>query len=79
VMPAPPPRSPVDENKKGTPRFILAALILAVLLVGIAAFWVGQARAERARSRHTDPEAKLFRAAMVLRAQPPAHDVILRG
>jgi hypothetical protein len=52
IMPAPPPRSPVDENRKGTPRFMLAALILAVLLVGIAAFWVGQTQAQRAKSRH---------------------------
>jgi hypothetical protein len=59
VMPAPPPRSPVDENRKGPPRFMLAALILAMLLFGIAAFWVGQTRAERAKVRH---EAMLLRA-----------------
>lgn len=62
VMPVPPPRSPVDENRKGTSRFMLAALIVAVLLFGIAAFWVGQTRAERAKSRHGNPEAKLVHA-----------------
>jgi hypothetical protein len=62
VMPAPPPRSPVDETRKGPPRFMLAALILAVLLFGIAAFWVGQSQAERAKSRHGEPAAGLIRA-----------------
>jgi adenylate cyclase len=69
VMPAPPPRSPVDE-RRGHPRFLLAALILAVLLVGIAAFWAGQTQAERAKSRHGDPEARLLHA--VARPVPPA-------
>jgi len=69
VMPAPPPRSPVDENRKGHPRFLLAALILAVLLVGIAAFWVGKSNAERARSRHGEPEARLLHAACLARLQ----------
>ena len=64
VMPAPPPLSPVDENRKAVPRFMLAALILAVLLVGIAAFWVGQTHGERAKSRHGDPAAMLVRACM---------------
>jgi hypothetical protein len=65
VMPAPPPRSPVDENRKGTPRFMLAALILAVLLFGIAAFWVGQARGERARAHQPGRDAKMMHAAAV--------------
>jgi hypothetical protein len=68
VMPAPPPRSPVDETKRGTPRFVLAALILAVLLFGIAAFWVGQTHAERAKSRQAD--AMLLRAAVICLATP---------
>jgi len=75
VMPAPPPRSPVDENRKGHPRFLLAALILAVVLVGIAAFWAGKSNGERARSRHGDPEAFLLRAACIL----PVQTGILRG
>jgi len=54
AMPAPPPRSPVDENRKGTPRFMLAALILAVLLFGIAAFWVGESHGERQRAGHAE-------------------------
>jgi hypothetical protein len=62
AMPAPPPRSPVDEDKKRTPRFMLAALILTALLVGIAAFWAGESQAERARSRHSDPQARLIHA-----------------
>jgi hypothetical protein len=65
VMPAPPPRSPVDENRKGTSRFVVAALIVAVLLFGIAAFWAGQTQAQRARSRHGNPEAKLIHAAAI--------------
>jgi hypothetical protein len=68
VMPAPPPRSPIDESRKGTPRFMLAALILAVLLAGIAAFWVGQTQAQGAKSRHNDTSAKLIRAAIVASA-----------
>ncbi|HTP33500.1 MAG TPA: hypothetical protein VMJ75_15080 [Candidatus Acidoferrales bacterium] len=65
VMPAPPPRSPIDENRKSTPRFMLAALILAVLLFGIAAFWAGQVRADRARSQQAGPESKLTHAAAI--------------
>ncbi|HTS62819.1 MAG TPA: hypothetical protein VMH28_12405 [Candidatus Acidoferrales bacterium] len=65
VMPAPPPRSPVDENRKGPPRFMLAALILAFLLFGIAAFWMGEARADRARARQPGRDAKLMRSAAV--------------
>ncbi|HKA02539.1 MAG TPA: hypothetical protein VKE70_38775 [Candidatus Solibacter sp.] len=66
VMPAPPPRSPVDENRKGTPRFMLAALILAVLLIGMAAFFVGQTQAQRAKSPQSDSGSKLIRAGWVL-------------
>jgi hypothetical protein len=76
VMPAPPPRSPVDENRKGTPRFMLAALILAVLLVGIAAFWVGQTQAQRAKSRQ---QAGLLRAELTISAHGTPAPVILRG
>jgi hypothetical protein len=78
VMPAPPPLSPVDDNKKIRPRFVLAALILAVLLFGIAAFWAGQARGERAKSHHGDPEAMLLRACAV-RALPGPQPGILVG
>jgi len=78
VMPAPPPRSPVDETRKAIPRFMLAALILAVLIAGIAAFWVGQTHAQRAKSRHGDPEAMLKRAVLIV-PQPVARPVILRG
>src|SRR5215471_7916880 len=77
VMPAPPPRSPVDETKRGTPRFVLAALILAVLLFGIAAFWVGQTHAERARARQADPAARLVRACVSRLPEPQLS--ILRG
>jgi hypothetical protein len=77
VMPAPPPLSPVDENRKGPPRFMLAALILAVLLFGIAAFWVGQSHGERAKSRNGDPDAKLIRACVC--ALPEPQPGILRG
>src|SRR5215470_13411404 len=66
VMPAPPPRSPVDENRKGTPRFMLAALILAVLLIGMAAFFVGQTQAQRAKTPQSDSGSKLIRAGWVL-------------
>jgi hypothetical protein len=76
VMPAPPPCSPVDENRKGTPRFMLAALILAVLLVGIAAFFVGQTRAQRAKSRN---EAGPMRAVVATPAHHSPAPVILRG
>jgi hypothetical protein len=78
VMPAPPPRSPVDENRKGTPRFMLAALILAVLLIGLAAFFVGQTQGQRAKTRQS---SVLLRAYLTISA--PAHNtsapVILRG
>jgi hypothetical protein len=77
VMPAPPPMSPVDENRKSRPRFILAALILAVLLFGIAAFFIGQTRGERAKSRHGDPEAML--RACVESHLPAAQPGILVG
>jgi len=77
VMPAPPPLSPVDESRKAVPRFMLAALILAVLLVGIAAFWVGQTHAERAKSRHGDPAARLVRACVSRLPEPQLS--ILRG
>jgi hypothetical protein len=77
VMPAPPPRSPVDDNRKGTPRFMLAALILAVVLVGIAAFLAGENQAQGAKARRDAGQA---RAALVTM---PAHScpapVILRG
>ena len=66
VMPAPPPRSPVDENRKGTPRFMLAALILAVLLIGMAAFFVGQTQAQRAKTPQSDSGSKLIRAGWVV-------------
>jgi len=65
VMPAPPPLSPVDENRKGTSRFMLAALIVAFLLFGIAAFWAGQTRGERARSHNGNQEAQLVHAAVL--------------
>jgi len=74
VMPAPPPRSPVDENRKGTPRFMLAALILAVLLAGIAAFYVGQTQAQRAKSPQSDSGSKLIRAGWAL----PSHTRLAR-
>ena len=76
VMPAPPPRSPVDENRKGTPRFVLAALILAVLLVGMAAFWVGQSQAQRAKSRR---DVGQIHAGWTTPAQNNPAPVILRG
>jgi hypothetical protein len=78
VMPAPPPRSPVDDNRKGTPRFMLAALILAVVLVGIAAFFVGQTQAQRAKARQN---AGLMRAELAVRVPVHSHPapVILRG
>jgi hypothetical protein len=76
VMPAPPPRSPVDESRKGTPRFMLAALILAVLLVGMAAFWVGQSQAQRAKSRR---DVGQIHAGWTTPAQSNPAPVILRG
>ena len=79
VMPAPPPRSPVDENRKGTPRFMLAALILAVLLIGMAAFFVGQTQAQRAKSPQSDSGSKLIRAGWVLPSYSGPGSVILRG
>jgi hypothetical protein len=67
----------VDDNRKGTPRFMLAALILAVVLVGIAAFLAGENQAQGAKARRDAGQA---RAALVTM---PAHScpapVILRG
>jgi hypothetical protein len=76
VMPAPPPRSPVDENRKGTPRFMLAALILAVVLVGIAAFLAGQNQAQGAKTRR---EIGRVRSAFSMPAHSSPAPVILRG
>ena len=41
VMPVPPPRSPVAERAEvPRPRFLLATVVLAVILVGIAVLWI---------------------------------------
>ena len=55
---------------------MLAALILAVLLVGLAAFWVGQNQAERAKTRQS---AVLMHAALTLPVHNAFAPVILRG
>jgi hypothetical protein len=78
VMPAPPPRSPVDENRKGTPRFMLAALILAVVLVGIAAFFAGQTQAQRAKA-HQSAGLRQAELAMPASVHSGPAPVILRG
>jgi hypothetical protein len=66
----------VDENRKGTPRFMLAALILAVVLVGIAAFLAGENQAQGAKARR---DAGQMRAALMLPAHNAPAPVILRG
>jgi serine/threonine-protein kinase len=44
VMPAPPPRSPVAQPQVTPPRYLVAALILLVILIGIAALWISHPR-----------------------------------
>ena len=44
IMPVPPPRSPVAEPR-GTPRYLVAAVVLLMILIGMAALFLSQMHA----------------------------------
>jgi tetratricopeptide (TPR) repeat protein len=64
VMPVPPPRSPVAENPQSLrTRVLLAAVVLMVILVGIAVLWITRTYAAQ---RHPDVDSL-------------AQDLLIRG
>jgi tetratricopeptide (TPR) repeat protein len=45
IMPVPPPRSPVAGRRGETSRYLIAAVVLLVILIGIATLWLTQMHA----------------------------------
>ena len=45
IMPVPPPLSPVAERRGEASRYLIAAVILLVILIGIATLWLAQTHA----------------------------------